>query len=417
MVFYLFMYIIAFYNTFVKYHKPLYLLYFLGILASPLLLKTYQDTMKKFLRTIPIEGYVVVLPSLLFLSAIGYFAVSCHRIVYDYCSLNTMSGHFMSVLKEDSVLLQIILIPLLVYTLAVIVYSIYQYRMFKKEAADYIRSFLGIFLLLGLISFVIGAGAQILFNTANGISVIRASDLLMHFDKIIFGVYPPIYLAGVIQNGAIANAIYQIYLATFALFAVTMTLTLLTRKYFFRKIVLSFWIAFLFSVPLWLLVPAISPDLRYGKNTLNAPVQEEIRQAYDQVLIPTRAQEALHSIQDMWIDPKGMSIPISTFPSFHAIWGVITTVILFDLWLPLGLAAIPWLLIELTSTVYTFEHYAVDVICGILVASAALYLAKKLLAYDTKYCTDRWRLFALVEKFETNFGIFIKKIEGIGQKK
>ncbi|MCX6757571.1 MAG: phosphatase PAP2 family protein [Candidatus Nomurabacteria bacterium] len=94
---------------------------------------------------------------------------------------------------------------------------------------------------------------------------------------------------------------------------------------------------------------------------------------------------------------------MSTFPSMHAAWGIIACVALIEIWGPLAIIAIPWIIAELIGTMYTLEHYAVDVILGIIIGFFALWITKRLLKFEKQYFVDHYNLFSIFEHLEKHY--------------
>jgi hypothetical protein len=132
-----------------------------------------------------------------------------------------------------------------------------------------------------------------------------------------------------------------------------------------ERFLLANCVAFLLSLPLFTLFPAIGPWAGYH---FTANQEQQFCEA---------SIRALHGINTGKNVASGFGVV--SFPSFHVIWAVLSASALQPFrWL--RLAAIVLAALIVLSTVTTGWHYAVDCLGGILIAAISLNLARRFAA-------------------------------------
>jgi membrane-associated phospholipid phosphatase len=366
--------------------------------------------MKKILRALPIEVFVVFLPIALFFLSTFIFYVRCtYLFISSVCGTRFLSGKLLTAIFSNSVLPYVIT-TVLFWLIIFLVLYFFLYKtdsiLFKKITTRF-RSMAVVSVAVFIFIVAMSCAVQVMFNTADKVQTVTVSNLLMNADKIVFSVYPSIWLNEVIHSNLLSVFIVRSYLSLIPLVFIVFVLVAFRNKYLFRKFVLAYFFAFVISVPFWLKFPAIAPDSMYRANIFHAEIQPEIQQAVSGTQFSPFMRSVFDRMEKYWVDREGDSTAITTFPSMHAAWGVVVTVIAIDLYSPLLLLFVPWLILELIGTVYTMQHYAVDVLFGVVVGFFALWFAKKILALEKKYFTDRYSLFAVIDFFVEEFDKFL----------
>ena len=93
-------------------------------------------------------------------------------------------------------------------------------------------------------------------------------------------------------------------------------------------------------------------------------------------------------------NPNNNILPISTFPSMHAAWGIVIAYAGVILWPPLGIILIPWAIINGIGAVYILEHYSVDIFLGVFIALISIIITELLFNLENKYFEDKFDLLA-----------------------
>ncbi|MCX6755500.1 MAG: phosphatase PAP2 family protein [Candidatus Nomurabacteria bacterium] len=378
--------------------------------------------MKKFLSIFPIEVYVILLPSIIFFIMIGIKYFNCYLYQTIQCINHSSAQDFISAFLENNII-SVILIFVFIYLLFSIILIIYKKDNHQNKTSFNIRSFLFIFGILYISAVAMAFEIKTIFISADPIHTAQVSEFLMHTDKVLFGSYLPFSFYHIIHSNILSQIFYNSYIYLFPIILVIIFISLFSNKEIYRKFLIAYFLAFLISLPIWIKFPAISPDSMYLKNILNTKISVEIQNVINITQISPRMQKNISAIGNHWIDPAGGSLAISTFPSMHAAWGIISVVSIIELWPPVAIIAIPWVVAELIGTMYTLEHYGVDVLFGIIIGFFALWITKRLLKFEKRYFVDSYHLFLifdhlkqLYKSINNKLGNQIEKITKISHK-
>lgn len=238
-------------------------------------------------------------------------------------------------------------------------------RLLAKRAIGLVRPFF--FLMLGFSSLVIALCAL----TAGAQGRLE-NEMLMAWDKAVFGNYPFVWLHAA-QNPLkpvfddIALLIIWSFHGLSLLIGATIIYFVKNRK-IYPALVISFFMAMGIGLVFWQIIPANSPNNFILSENPSFP-------GYQPNKYVLEYQERVRERQ------KEMP-PVSTFPSSHVNWGV--QIVYFwavhnrkTLWL-----SIPWFLLMVLGTVYLAQHYAVDILLGIPLGAVSIaagrFLAKRL---------------------------------------
>ena len=260
-----------------------------------------------------------------------------------------------------------------------------------------------------LSSFIIGSSAVFpaLFKNFSWSEMVQASNMLMYFDKTLFGVHVPFWLHTLqmpdLLETLLAGAYTYMPLALGLMFAyLCFTDTKGARIYF-----LTLAVATYLSVPFWIALPAIPPNEIYRLNIFELTLSEESKAEIAQVAFSPAAERMLGDVERMWFDPAMRSFSVSSFPSTHVIWAMLFLYASYARRKQLGYAVLSlvslFVLANLIATMFLLEHYAVDVVLGIIVAGISISIAHRLLWLEDSYFEDRFELFAIFDAIRTNW--------------
>jgi membrane-associated phospholipid phosphatase len=134
------------------------------------------------------------------------------------------------------------------------------------------------------------------------------------------------------------------------------------QKKIFAGMIVSYFLAMAFALPLWYTFPVNSPNNYFLSRNLQI-------KDYEPVEIVVDLQEGIREAQKD-------SLPISTFPSAHVMWGMETAYFwaLYRRWTMI--VFVPWFLLMTLGTVYLAQHWAIDVLVAIPLAIIAIVLAR-----------------------------------------
>jgi membrane-associated phospholipid phosphatase len=141
----------------------------------------------------------------------------------------------------------------------------------------------------------------------------------------------------------------------------------------FRELLVAFCIGILLMVPLWLMLPVLSPQDRYINDVYQLPTPTQITSAVASYHPQPELSEFLAGVR---VEKTGLpAMPTSTIPSAHIFWAVLTGYYLFRLKKWLGWITLPVLLASSYGTILLAQHYFMDVPAGIIIGIIAIYLA------------------------------------------
>lgn len=197
-------------------------------------------------------------------------------------------------------------------------------------------------------------------------------SLAPHADRLLFGDLPTVYLQNWLWHGAVRwydFALYLPYLLHFVLPIALGVLVWKTRDKHYWRLINTYLVSAFMAFFTFLLFPAAPPWLA-AQNHFIEPIQRISSDVWFNLGIkdfPSFYNEITPNI-------------VAAVPSLHVIWAVLFSIFIFKLfgrrWGSLSLlypAAIAF------GTVYQGEHYAFDVILGIVYAIAAYLLTPYLM--------------------------------------
>ncbi len=197
-----------------------------------------------------------------------------------------------------------------------------------------------------------------------------------HMDRWLFGNLPTTTLQGWLWHGHVQWYDFVFYLAYMLHFILPLGLALLIWKYreklYWRYVATFLAVSFMGFVT-FLAFPAAPPWLAAQNNVI--PHIERISSHVWYAL-------NLHDFPSVYnkISPN----PVAAVPSLHAAYATLLVLFVWKLfgkkW---GLAALVYPFLIFVGTVYQGEHYAIDIVIGIIYALIAYYL--------TALVFKRWR--------------------------
>ena len=362
----------------------------------------------KLLRNFPIETYVLLIPAVIFLIYFGMMAISCYFTFSAVCRLGFLNASLMNIVRQVGIFASTFII-LLAFVIFLVIRWLFFIKPPKKDIYYFFRSLIFVFGMLFVLCTAMILSVQLLFNFALPAKIANISLALMRLDHWIFGVYPSIFLNNLIHNNFISKIIYSSYLNTVLYFMLGVVLAVFSSQLAFRKLVLSFFISFAIGLPVWFILPAIAPSSMFQDNILHMEIPQDISYEINHVNLTEYVKENLKKLHTFWIDENEVSFAVSTFPSMHAAWGIILAIIIMEFSKYSKIVMLPWLFFELVGAVYSFQHYAVDILAGLIIAIMTLLIVNWLLKIEKKYFVDKYKWFLCLDIMKSNFRkIFLK---------
>ncbi len=369
----------------------------------------------KFLRRFPIETYVVFLSS-----AVIFLTIHLVNSITQRWNIPIdPRAVLMGPLIGEGFLQRGVLI-LLVYAGCVLVYYFVTKDSAGKTGIERARNDPRFFVVarsacfwfLLLCAFVAAAGAAFaaLYTSFSFNEMANASNLIMSFDKTLFGIYPPFYIHTLSIHTDVQIAFAEAYAYTPALLGILFGFLFCYDRQLCRNYFLSLVISTFISFPFWITFPAIPPNEMYRLNILHQSISTEIQQGVSRVILSPRIDNLLDAVERMWFDHNEKSFSVSEFPSSHVIWATIFLYAAFRVrWWFGGIASV-FYVANFIATIFLMEHYAVDALLGALVALISIYFSHLLLAFDKAYLNDELKLLSIFDSLSIkNFRLHILK--------
>lgn len=260
-------------------------------------------------------------------------------------------------------------------------------RFLLGEPVDNIFSLSNALYLITSICFVGGGillshGANIilyLFLTrVNVQQVALSSSMLMEADRMLFKVHPPLVIHRYIPEWLSSASLWS-YSHLGDVMGIFFILLILTNAKLFRVLSLSTVAVILIAYPVWLLVPAVSPEEMYRQNILNLnEFSPLIKKELLNLTLSPALKEYLNALSGIWSKPEKGQYAVTAFPSMHMAWVLVLLWTGFKLWKPLGIALVPFFILNLLGTLVTLQHYFVDLPLGILVGMIAVRISERM---------------------------------------
>lgn len=195
-------------------------------------------------------------------------------------------------------------------------------------------------------------------------------------------------LFGVYVFAALGAIHYPHWLIEFIIFSfsnmgLTLVITGILLSYLaprrFHELITAFCIGILLMVPIWLLIPVLSPQDRYIDNVYHFAVAAEPQSLAAVVADYHPQAEIANFLSEVRTEKTDLpALPTSTMPSAHVFWAVLAGYYLFRLrakqrWI--AWIALPFLLASTFGTVLLAQHYFMDIPVAMVIAAVAILLA------------------------------------------
>lgn len=254
---------------------------------------------------------------------------------------------------------------------------------------QFLLSIIYIMLAIGLINLVLVLSLRQLSAASSQASMIAASQLFMSMDKEIFGFYPQLWIQKFSMSSILDYLLLESYCKLPLFLTIVLMGLLLFHKTYFRKFLIAIFIAPFIAMPLWYALPAVTPNEMYRENMFSLQSITAIQKQYEKAVTSERLKTYLQRLNKSVENPRQKHPLVSTNPSMHVAWGVIITYFAIILWWPLGFIFIPWLILNMLATLYTMQHYAVDLPTAFICAALAIIITNGLFKFEKKYHTGK----------------------------
>lgn len=264
--------------------------------------------------------------------------------------------------------------------------SIYYYQSLflkKEEAAQtahrFTIAFIRVIVIMLVIFSAIGGGAMIIQNNPNALaSIPSTNNFLMKIDQPIFNTYLPFWFQ-LSSNpykplfDKMSELLIYAYHSLSYLFGLTLLLLVFINARLCVRLITGFAVCAFISLPFWYFFPATSPVIAY----LHPPSAIDIPGDISPVLNDYRPNEALQNFIDSRVESNSDG-PYTTIPSMHIAWVAALVFYVIIAWRPFAIIALPYLFLNIISTIYTLQHYTADIVAGLIIAALAIIITKRL---------------------------------------
>jgi membrane-associated phospholipid phosphatase len=233
-------------------------------------------------------------------------------------------------------------------------------------------------------------------------TVAWADDFLMRADHRIFGTFVPFEM----HNQALWNWLAVPMLACYLKLTLILSLVIVALFIFradrFRQFILAFVAIMFLAMPGWAALPATTPSEAYRTVKLrkDIPYDIAIEIAEPIVHLDDMIVNLLERLERVQSNPVTGRYFITSFPSPHVAWGVIIVWFGIELYQKSIVLLLPWGLLNCIGAIYSLQHYAVDAVAGIVVAIAAVYLVRGLVALEAGHGIDAPRGYGLSKSMQ-----------------
>ncbi len=247
-----------------------------------------------------------------------------------------------------------------------------------EKIKDVIMSIFSFILFIGTMAVTVSISIKALFYLFDGKHVLWATLLLDKIEKFFFRDIIAIHFIEIIKNIPLIEYLIIFSYANLSIIFSLVIFLVSDDKNSIRKIISSFFISIIISFPIWIMVPAVSPDSLYFAEIFdkqNTEINFSIIDTSDNF------KNTIKFLRKIWVSEDNSFYSISSFPSIHTAMGVISIYVLFD---SKKRRILVWFLslmmfFEIIGTFYLLQHYFLDTIMGVIIAILALKISEKMI--------------------------------------
>lgn len=196
-------------------------------------------------------------------------------------------------------------------------------------------------------------------------------------DQRLFGFSPFLHFPSSYQDPAFETMIEFAYTLLQYVMALSLLTFLLLKKFtILRQFIFCFILSLMLGFPLYAAVPCQDPSNYFIRNLHQYELPLEVQAELHDYSPSHKVSSMIGRIQDSETDvAHNHNVPISCFPSDHALWSILIVYYL-ALLAPWTLAfSIPWAFCVMSGGIYFGQHYVVDYLMASLIATICITLA------------------------------------------
>lgn len=243
-----------------------------------------------------------------------------------------------------------------------------------RQIFDSIRSILPI----GLLS---GPVYELLGNISYELRFELKDVLLARADYILTKHYFFIDLANTFTSKWFNFLMYYSYVSLATLMGTTLLLLLFINKdNLLRLAITAFVFSNILAYPFFYLLPAPGPLYSLIVNVRNVALPDDISNIVKKYNPSIYTTETTKSIMDFFVNKdRDNSGAVSSLPSMHATWALITAYFLWRFRKVTLIFTIPWIILMLSGGLYFSLHYFIDYIAAIPIAILSIIFSHLLI--------------------------------------
>lgn len=342
----------------------------------------------KFLKTLPIEIYSLFAPTMIILVFFSIWDFFSKKINL-YTCLKGLPGLVLT--GETKLSVAFIFFWMVIVFLILICIIKNRGRDLDKNIMPAVKTLFAVNAMAVFLSLSLGLSLMLLTRLVEINKVINATLLLDKAEKIIFGNIPAFHLIKILGDTVLEQLILYSYSYLFLFFPIALIIIVFTNKHTFRIVINAFFLSFIIALPIYFVLPAVSPDSLYIAKIFNSFLRLTTPD-YNFSDMYKAFNEVFHL---MWISKSNDFFSVSSMPSLHAAWGIIAAAGVIKVNRLMGYFFVIWFLLNTIGTFYSLQHYALDAAAGLILGAITLIMAEKLTKFEKKYYTGRdWYYFS-----------------------
>jgi hypothetical protein len=327
-------------------------------------------------------SFAVVTLLFLVLGAVSGFANGSWSAWFVYYG-HTLAGSFGQFLSSGAIFSCLALILLVIWSLGgSFLKLIFPKLIRRKSLNDPYHSFINgikrsreLWLILGAILFITMAG--LVMGEASRFALPRLKDIdVISLEPFMFGNYVFAALGAIHYPHWLIEFIIISFDNMGLILVAVGVFTFYLAPRIFRELIIAFCIGILAMIPLWLVVPALSPQDRFIDNMYGLHEPNQIALAVARYNPQPEIQQFLLDVREE--KTNLLALPTSTMPSAHVFWAVLAGYYIFRVkrpWKIIGWIALPFLAASTLGTILLAQHYFLDIPAGIAIAALAIWFA------------------------------------------
>jgi hypothetical protein len=237
------------------------------------------------------------------------------------------------------------------------------------------------FRILAPLVFVPNFAYTFLANMSVSLRFDAHDQFFLVFDHAITGFYFFFDLSRLITMPEITNLLFIFYTSLTLAFPF-LFLVLFFRKnpHTYREALIAYMLSLVIAYPFFALLPCQDPHNYFTRNLRGDVFEKDISTLTEGFQPTATLQKHLDTIsKSETMTTRYNAVPISCFPSMHAVWGMLIVYYLAHWRRRTLFLAMPWCILMLFGGLMLGQHYLVDYVASIPAVALSIYVARKIM--------------------------------------